>query len=440
MNPHILQGFDKYRTGGRDVFIAYSMGSFVESQGYPASANSAAYENRDVDSLTTQLYKRTGLVLNLKLRWDSGKGVASVGCVSYVPVLRTVEDVGTVDGVDDTLQVSVLEATAANHSEEFRFVREMFGALKGYKLGLGVAKSSQFAVSSELGGDGYLQCMDEAWENLEHTNKVESGVYPPWTFQNPWERSKLQVPHPQCMEAARTPGDKSACVWLTFATRSALWHWTRQKFLGTDLPYDVCLSMVGEDPECSQWAVAGGASGNCSCAIWPTPVDIEPSSTMPGNVYLRWCPQNETYIDYVPGWPGMFPSTTDRRGWWRIVVILIICFSLVMAGPVLVYYCFMDVMNNDVARFKADEQASSASVALQTIAAYTGYQQTDTAGSQESMGLLDSPTVFQPRDVNLIMQQAKVPREKAVASLKLNNGDVVLSLMSLGAKDDSYHL
>lgn len=78
--------------------------------------------------------RRTGLVLNLKLRWDSGKGVASVGCVSYVPVLRTVEDVGTVDGVDDTLQVSVLEATAANHSEEFRFVREMFGALKGYKL------------------------------------------------------------------------------------------------------------------------------------------------------------------------------------------------------------------------------------------------------------------------------------------------------------------
>lgn len=56
-NAMRMQGFDKYRTGGRDVFIAYSMGSFVESQGYPASANSAAYENRDVDSLTTQLYK-----------------------------------------------------------------------------------------------------------------------------------------------------------------------------------------------------------------------------------------------------------------------------------------------------------------------------------------------------------------------------------------------
>mmetsp|Transcript_43565 Transcript_43565/g.83138 ORF Transcript_43565/g.83138 Transcript_43565/m.83138 type:complete len:756 (+) Transcript_43565:107-2374(+) len=412
MHPHVLQGFERYRTQDeRDALIAYSLGNFIWAAGFEETALSPTYHNQGTDSHQGMLYDRTSVLLNLQLNWNAEAARAEISCVSYVPLARNLTDLGFITDEltalnRSTYQIQVVEATQEGYPEEYEFIHRHFGPIKTIRQGGGCNDSSPFMVASEdssnteerdtnseredlyndyeapeqSGSDTSLdsdsasagsvlplfQCHPQAWEQLA-VSEVEGALLPAWTYSpSDDEKHDIYVPHPQCMAMDKIGNhSKHHCQWLTFKPRYDCGedpHQHHVRHLGLGIAWDDCLKMVQDDGKCGYWASGGGANGNCTCVVKGG--HCKPRKRAPPlhgdapRIFLRWCPYDEGTNGYVPGWPGMWPSLAAGGGyrfesWIRDNPMEAMALVIVAVFSGLMLLAFVSLDREEVAEEKA---------------------------------------------------------------------------------------
>ena len=294
-HPHVLHGWERLTTSyGRSVLIVYSLGNFVGHGGYPATKPPPNFLGRGYDSDVGFLFRRTSILLQFGLEWNDRQNWAQVSCMSYVPIYRSLTDVGYVEEAlteqgKTTYEIHV--ETAPADSEERDFIASRFGPLRRYSQGGGVSNGQEWEaplLDADTGTYDVSVCypLDQAPETkVDH--KLHEGV----VHSNDVDDQTFRVSAGLCNKCEQAYDDPHGCRWCLYRSNSYCQgnNETVKMELGTGLAWDECLELVAAAAsDCSNVAHAGGGKGVCTCVRAGQRCQLAKSQTSL-SVYERDC-------------------------------------------------------------------------------------------------------------------------------------------------------
>lgn len=271
MHQHILQGWERYVTSfGRETVLIHSLGNFASHGGYLETKPPPAFLGRGYDSEEALLLRRTSVLLQLGLKWNEEKGWAESSCMSYIPLSRRLSDIGFVEDELTAKNVSTYEihvvapaGAGADSDVERAFVASKFGPIKHYSSGGGTEEAWEW--EAELDEVGMYQETCRPLSNAPIANDAGSYLVPGLRHTNTDGSGSTTIPSDQCLKCE--PADSpDGCRWCEFkAYRYCKGPPETKIYLGEKLPWDTCLSVAADNPDCSEFAYAGGEEGKCVC-------------------------------------------------------------------------------------------------------------------------------------------------------------------------------
>ena len=289
-HQHVLHGWEKFTTSfGRSVLIVHGLGNFNSHGGWLATKPPPAFLGRGWDSDIGFLYRRTSVLLQFAITWNSEQNWAEVKCLSYIPLQRTLTDIGFVEEAlaeqnETTYEVHV--EVPSETSIERQFIAEVFGPLRKYADGGGVWNGAPWEAQIDSNGQYEMTCYP--FSDARETD-VDRSIYPTVVHQNDDSSESFPVASGLCLKCELLDGDESNCRWCQYRRNSYCTGPSSTKIdFGSSIAWDDCLRIAQSNSSCSEVAYGGGDLGRCQCLRAGERCNIG-RSTQSQVVYVRQC-------------------------------------------------------------------------------------------------------------------------------------------------------
>ena len=276
VHPHILQGWEKLTTSyGRSVLVAYSLANFVGHGGYQATKPPPGFKGRGFDSDLGFLLRRTSVILQFGLVWNKRKNWAEVSCLSYVPIWRSLTDVGYVEDylTEQGLTTYEIHVESPNSTSiERQFIAERFGPLRQYSEGGGTYDGQDWEaqlldVDGQYDPTSCYPFQDAPETKVDHY--LASKLYHENDPDEDGETKFFKVAGGVCAKCERQYDDRTGCRWCQYRSNSVCISdddSSNQIDLGMYLAWDDCLDLAAANADCSDVVYGGGGKkGYCFC-------------------------------------------------------------------------------------------------------------------------------------------------------------------------------